>query len=439
MMKEQFIEFLDEIQIPPQTTGLHRMKSLMKRLGNPQDQLKFVHVAGTNGKGSVCAMLTSILMEAGYKVGLFTSPHLIDYNERIQIQRAPISDKDFGEIGMEIRQASLDMADAGEEMPRFFDCITAMAFMYFARQNMDIVVLETGIGGRYDATNIIKNPLVSVITSIGKDHTAFLGDTIEAIAMEKGGIIKENCHTVLYDCDKSVYNIIKDICKNHDSPLFSCKETIVSNECLTIEGTDFDVENKIFTYKGIRLQLLGHYQISNAITTLMTVEALRSLGYHIENEFVYLGLSGAKWQGRMEVIQKEPVIIIDGAHNEESARAFASSLRAHTNKKKVYLLMGVLQDKDYHTILDILLPLAKGVIVTQCNYTRALPAAKLYEVIYDKNPNLELIMEKDLIKAYEAGRRKIEKNDILCCLGSLYLIGELKGFLQKQEESHAKI
>ena len=432
-MKEQVLNFLEAIQIPGQTRGLGRINNRMHRLGNPQDQLKIIHVAGTNGKGSVCSMLTSILMESGYNIGLFTSPHLIEYNERLQINRKPIGNDDFEQIASQVEKVCKEIAHANQEVPIFFEVITAMAFLYFAKEKVDLVVLETGIGGRYDSTNIIKNPLLSIITSIGKDHMDFLGHTIESISREKGGIIKENCPTVLYDSEKSVYNIIKDICKTKNSPLLWCGESFITKESYNLEGTNFSVKNKSFTYDDIFLRLLGKYQVSNAITSLMAIESLKQSGYKIPQESVYRGLEKTNWAGRMEVIQENPTIIIDGAHNEESAKAFIASLQSLTQKPKVTMLIGVLKGKDYKTILEILVPFAHTVIVTQASYGRALPAKTLYDEISKMENSPKLILEKDLIKAYEIGK-EAPKEDVLCCLGSLYLVGELKQFLKSQEE-----
>lgn len=423
-----------------QTLGLHRMKSLMKRLGSPQEKLKIIHVAGTNGKGSVCSMLNSILIEAGYTVGLFTSPHLIDYNERIKVQNIPIDDRSFEKLNIQIQNICKEMVGDKEEQPTFFEYITAMAFVYFAQQNVDIVVLETGIGGTYDGTNIIKTPLVSVITSIGKDHMDMLGNTIEQITREKAGIIKENCHTVLYNSDRLVYNSVKGICKDKKSLLFSCQDVLISQEESNMTGTRFSVNDWRFTYDSIYLQLLGKYQISNAITTLMTIESLKSQGYPIPKESVYRGLENTKWPGRMEIIQKSPTIIVDGAHNEQSAKAVTATLSALTKGKKVYILIGVLKDKDYKGIIDILTPFAHTIIVTQITNKRALPAKELYNTIKDRGHDGTLLMlEKNLRNAYRIGQDLLQENDILCCLGSLYLVGEIKQLLKNGEEKNDKI
>lgn len=436
-MKEQVIKFIEEIQTPAKTLGLARIENLMKRLGNPQDQLKVIHVAGTNGKGSVCAMLGSVLMEAGHTVGLFTSPHLIDYNERLQINRIPISHDDFEQIALKIQKVCKQIEEDGEETPRFFDVMTAMAFVYFAKKEVDLVILETGIGGRYDATNVIKKPVLSIITSIGKDHMEFLGNTIRSISREKGGIIKENCPTVLYHSDISVYNIIKDICDRKNSPLLVGDQSFITKEIYTMEGTSFSIKNKHMTYEDIFLRLIGKYQVSNAVTTLTAIESLNKSGYKIAKEVVYKGLQKANWPGRMEVVQKEPTIIIDGAHNEESAKAFISSLQELTKQAKVTMLIGVLKGKDYKTILEILVPFASTVIVTQASYSRALPAKTLYDEISKMKDCPKLILEENLIEAYKVGQ-KVQKQDILCCLGSLYLVGELKQFLKSQEEKNVE-
>jgi len=422
------------------TLGLDKMKSLMRRLGNPQEELKIIHVAGTNGKGSVCSMLNSILIEANYLVGLFTSPHLIDYNERIRVQNIPIDDKDFEKLNTRIEKICKEMVGDGEESPTFFEYITAMAFLYFAEKNVDIVVLETGIGGTYDVTNIIKTPLVSVITSIGKDHMAMLGDTIEQITQEKAGIIKENCHTVLYKSDRLVYNSVNGICKDKKSLLFSCQDVLISQEHYNMDGTRFTAKDSRFTYQVIYLQLLGKYQVSNAITTLMTIESLKLQGYEISKKVVYSGLKNTKWPGRMEIVQKSPTIILDGAHNEQSAKAVTTTLSTLTKKRKICMLIGVLKDKDYTRIVEILIPFADTIIVTEITNKRALSAERLYNTIKDKGHlDTQLILEKNIRNAYKIGQELLKENDILCCLGSLYLVGEIKQLLKKGEDKNVKV
>ena len=432
-MKEQIIEFLERSQKPAKTLGLYRMKELMGILGDPQDKLQIIHVAGTNGKGSVSAMTNSILMEAGYKVGLFTSPHLIEVNERIQINRSPINNEDFIKIALEVKEACRKMSDQGQETPIFFEILTAIGFIYFQRQNVDIVILETGIGGKYDATNIIKKPLLSVITSIGKDHTEYLGNTIEEISREKGGIIKENCPTVLYNSGKSVYNVIERICQKNNSKLFFSKETVINNEEYTLQGSRFNVKNEYFTYKDISLQLLGKYQISNAITSLMIVECINDLGFNIISENVYGGLKAANWPGRMEVVEESPTIIIDGAHNKESAKAFIESLLTLNKNAKIHMLVGVIEGKDYKSILEILLPHAYKVTLTQSKHSKSVPAKKLHKEINIMQEKPILHIEEDPVKAYQKCKDELDEKEILCCLGSLYLIGELKEYLEKEE------
>lgn len=439
-MREQVMTFLEEIQVPAKTAGLGRIKNLMNRLGNPQDQLKIIHVAGTNGKGSVSAMLSSVLMASGYSVGLFTSPHLIKYNERLQINRVPISDHDFEETILKVQRVYKEIKEDGEEPPRFFEVLTAMGFLYFLKEKVDLVILETGIGGRFDATNVIKTPILSIITSIGKDHMDMLGNTIQSISREKGGIIKENCPTVLYHSEKSVYNIIKDICKEKNSPLFACQESVITKVAYQVEGTTFSLENKSssYAYEDVFLKLLGKYQVSNATTALMAIESLRQSGYNIERANVYKGLEKANWPGRMELIQTSPKVIIDGAHNEESAKAFVASLQSLTQQPKVTMLIGVLKGKDYKTILKILVPFAHTVIVTQASYGRALPARDLYDEIRKIEKGPKLILEENLTKAYQMGKESLKEEDVLCCLGSLYLVGELKQFIKSQEENNVE-
>ncbi len=416
--------------------GLEKMKNLMAKLGNPQDQIPTIHVAGTNGKGSVCAMLNQILIESGYRVALFTSPHMMSYCERIQIQNTPIAIESFNKLKITIEDNFKEMVGNKEEMPTFFEYITAMAFLYFAQEEVDLAIIETGIGGRYDPSNVIKKPLVSVITSIGKDHTKMLGNTISQITREKAGIIKENSYTVLYDSPLSVYNKVKDICRAKNNHLLTCKDIEISQVSYQLTHTTFKAKHQAFTYNNIYLRLLGDHQIANAKTVLMTLESLKSQGYHIPQEALYKGLKNTQWPGRMEIIQEKPMIILDGAHNPESAKAFAKALATiikQTKKGKVYLLVGVLKDKDYQGMMKILAPLAHQMIVTQVEGHRGLPAQELYEAAQAICHHPPLILQEDKKQAYETARGLLEDQDILCCLGSLYLVAEIKKLVQEEK------
>ncbi len=431
MTYEEAIEYIESIQKFGSKLELYRITRLLGKLGNPQDELKIIHIAGTNGKGSTCAMMSSILQAQGYSVGLYTSPHLESYTERIQISRQNIIEHDFAEVTEVIKRTSLEMLQQGEGHPTVFECLTAMALYYFYQKKVDFVVLEVGLGGRYDATNIIKAPLLSVITAIGMDHVEFLGDTIEKITYEKAGIIKEKCPVVLYYQSETVYNIINDICQKMNSHLFYIQEQELEILHQTLYDTIFTVSNKYFSYEHIRLSLIGNYQVQNACTALLAVEALRAQGILIDPQSVYRGLQEVYWHGRMEIFSVDPMVILDGAHNADGIHALKNIIMTYFPHMKVTLLFGVLQDKSYRQMLEILLPVIHTVVVTQPNNDRALSASSLGAEVSQYPVTLHI--EKDIDHAVRLALEITKKEEILICAGSLYLIGDVRRILLKDK------
>ncbi len=424
MNYNEAIDYINNINMFGSKHELKRIKNLLNRLNNPQDKLKIIHIAGTNGKGSTCAMLESILINSGYNIGLYTSPHLIKYNERFRINKVDINDEEFANLASKVAFECLQMVNLGEEHPTIFEFLTAMAFCYFYYNNIDIAIIEVGLGGRYDATNIISSPILSIITSIGIDHVEYLGDTLEKISMEKAGIIKNNCPTVLYFQSDNVYNIIKTICNKKNSKLYyTDSEIIISHQDLY--KTIFSIKTNYYNYDSIILNMIGEYQIYNSATVLLAIEALRDVGINISKSNVLDGLNQVYWKGRMEVISTNPYIILDGAHNIDGIKMLSEYIKKYL-RNNITLIIGLLKDKEYQNILDILIPLVKNVIITQPNSTRALNVNTIKDNI---KYNLPIYTETEIYKALTIAKEITKPKEIILCVGSLYLIGELKKFL----------
>ena len=392
-------------------------------LGDPQKELKFIHVAGTNGKGSFCSMLDSILRRAGYRTGMFTSPYIKYFNERICFDGAPISDEELAEVTSYVRP----FADSMEEKPTEFELITAIGFEYFRRRGCDVVILETGMGGRLDSTNIIEAPLLSVITGIALDHTAYLGDTIEKIAYEKAGIIKKDCPALFGGNDESALSVIRDYADEVGAPLYVTDRGSIRNVRTTLDGTSFDFEE----LSDIRLGLLGLYQPYNAANVKTAVDILNKTGaMRIPPEAVYKGFSEARWHARFELIGTDPTVIYDGAHNPEGIAAAVRSIKAYFPDKKVYVLSGVMKDKDYNCIAADLSTVASRAFTVTPDNPRALDAKDYASVLSAHGINAAPFdtLEDGLSAALDAAR---SNNTPLVCLGSLYMYSELIGIYEK--------
>lgn len=346
--------------------GLERIGELCERLGHPEKSLKFIHVAGTNGKGSTSAMLDSVLRAAGYRVGLYTSPYIRVFNERMRIDGKNISDDELAELTEYIKP----IADKMEDSPTEFELITALAFEYFARHNCDAVVLEAGMGGRLDSTNIIDTSVLSVITGIALDHTAFLGDTVEKIAAEKAGIIKNGVPVLYGGSDESAWNVIKE--KALETKSFSARVDYnkLRIKDMALDGTVFDFDS----FEALKIKLLGSYQPRNAAIVISAVEILRKNGFEISDAALRDGLSSARWQGRFEILSREPLIIFDGAHNPQGIEAAVESIKLYFENEKVCIVTGVLKDKDYTYIAKMLSSVASQAFTFTPDSPRALGA-----------------------------------------------------------------
>ena len=416
MNKNEALEYIHSINWTFCKPGLERIEVLCKMLGNPQNSLKFIHVAGTNGKGSFCSMLSNVLKESGYRVGLYTSPYIRCFNERMQINGEMISDSELTEITEKIKP----IADSMEDKPTEFELVTAIAFEYFSKNKCDYVVLECGLGGRLDSTNIIKTPILSVITGVALDHTAILGNTVEAIAKEKAGIIKTGIPCLWCGESKGALDVIKEQVKEKNAPLYMVDRKNVNVKKQTLLGTFFDYDD----YNDIKISLIGSYQIVNATNVLSAIEILKSAGVDISRDAIYKGLSTAKWQARFELLSKEPLVIFDGGHNREGVDSCIDSVKQYFGDEKVLVLTGVMVDKDYEYIASKICTVAGEVFCITPNNPRALSSHE-YKKEFLKNgvPAHSFDTVNEAVK--EAVLRAKKLGMALVCTGSLYMYSEI--------------
>ncbi len=404
--------------------GLDSITKLLDLLGNPQDKLEYIHVAGTNGKGSTSSYLASMLKEEGYRVGLFTSPFLERFNERISINGQDIEDQKMADITEEIRESIGLMLDQGWEHPTTFEIVTALAFVYFYREKVDYVVLEVGLGGRSDSTNVIKSPLAALITTIDYDHVDVLGNTLGEIAFEKAGIIKEGSLVVSYPQKPEAAKVIKEVTEGMKGELYICPMDQLKISSTTDRGSVFDFRFKDRVFKDLEVGLLGKYQVYNGTMALFTLLSLRDRGLlEISDDSLYKGLKNTSWKGRLEIISENPRILIDGAHNLQGAEVLKESLKMF-DYNKLILCFSVLGDKDYPHIIETLIPLADELVITEINMPRRLSLDKLEEEV--SNYKEKVYKEKKIEDAFKKTLELYEDGDLIVFAGSLYFIGDVR-------------
>ena len=415
MTYEEALNYIHSVSWTFCKPGLERITRLCEALGNPQNSLRFVHVAGTNGKGSFCAMLDAILRSAGVHTGRYTSPYLRFFNERMCVDGEPISNGELAELTALVRP----IADAMEDKPTEFELITAIGFEYFRRHGVEVVILEVGMGGRLDSTNLIRNPLLSVITGIALDHTAFLGDTVEAIAGEKAGIIKDGTPVLFGGDDECAARVIAEVAREQGSEFYRVDYGALTVRKMTLDGTDFDFGAR----KKLHLSLLGAYQPRNACVVLTAVDLLRKRGLEIPEDAVRHGLAAAEGCGRFEKILDDPLFLFDGAHNPQGIASAVESLKIYFDEK-VYVLTGVLRDKDYTAIAHDLSAVAERAFTMTPENPRALPASEYAEVLRAQGVSAEAYasLREALAAALTAAKTDGKP---LVCLGSLYVYAEL--------------
>ena len=410
MNYEEAIEYIHSVSWTFCKPGLERISELCERLGNPEKKLKFIHVAGTNGKGSFCSMLDSVLRAAGYKAGLYTSPYIKEFNERMRVMGENIDNETLADITARVKP----IADKMSDKPTEFELITAIAFQYFYEAGCEVVVLEAGMGGRLDSTNVIRNPLLSVITGISLDHTDYLGDTVEKIAAEKAGIIKDFAPVLYGGEDDAARTVIKAAADERGSEYFDVDYKNIKNLKSTLEGSQFDFAN----HEDIKIKLLGLYQPKNASLVLSAVDVLRAHGMNIPENAVKTGLLEASWPARFEIISKTPLIIFDGAHNPQGISSAVESIHRYFDEK-VYVLTGVLRDKNYKFIAKKLSEIAERAFTMTPDNKRALSAEEYADEL--SAAGITASPSPDIKTAFLSARESAEKDGKpLVCLGSLY-------------------
>ena len=423
MTYEQALEYIHSVTWKGSRPGLSRITELLAALGNPQNGLRFVHIAGTNGKGSTSAMTESVLRAAGYRTGLFVSPFIRHFNERIAVNGVPISNEELAAATAEVKPYAEQMADA----PTEFELITAIGFVHFKRVGCDVVVLETGMGGRLDSTNIIRDPLVTVITGIAMDHTAFLGDTIEAIAAEKAGILKAGAPVVWGGKDAAARRVIEARAQELNVPFIAAQDTTTERVQCDLSGTVLDWG----AHKRVHIPLLGLYQPQNLATVLATLDALRAQGLAISEEAQREGLANVRWPGRFEKLSDAPLILSDGAHNPEGIAAAARSIAHYFGGERVLLLSGVMADKDYTDMIRDLAPVAREAFTVTPDNPRSLAAAD-YAAAFRAAGITATAFDTVGEGVARAVARARETGLPLIALGSLYLYGEFVTALEEQ-------
>ena len=405
---------------------LSNITSLMSRLGNPHLKFPSVHIAGTNGKGSVAAMIHSILCKAGYKVGLYTSPHLVDFRERIRIGQELI-DKNF------IFDFIPKLKDETDKNGyTFFEVTTALAFEYFAQKKVDVAVVETGLGGRLDATNVI-NPLVSIITNIGLEHTEHLGNTISQIAGEKAGIIKHGVPTITAENQPEALEVIRSVCAKRCSELILLqKESSYTVLDSSIEGSKFNFVSDSVKFENLQLNLAGEYQVLNACICLTAIHKLKQLGWQVDKQAIINGLKKINWRARLEVFpnldpvdRKEPLVLLDVAHNPVGMQTLIHTLDQLFPEKKIIFIFGVMEDKDYRSMLEEMSKIARFIVLTKPEYKRSAEPEALEETLKRTNTPYEII---PMVKqAYLFALKNAKDNDIICITGSHFTVGDFLG------------
>jgi dihydrofolate synthase/folylpolyglutamate synthase len=422
MNYKEAIEYINKTQKFGIRPGLEAIEMLLNFMGNPQKMLKYVHVAGTNGKGSTVSFISSVLIEAGYKVGIFTSPSIQRFSEKIRVNHTEIPECDIARIISSMKEKIELILRSGGSSPTEFEIITALAFQYFAEQGCDLVVLEAGLGGRLDSTNIIGKPEVAVITTINYDHMDVLGDTLTEIASEKAGIIKEECDVVLYPQEQDVQTVVDQVCERQGAKLHKVDFSSLQIKSFDFQKQKFDYE----AYTSLETSLLGDHQIKNAAIAIKTIEVLQGKGYRVNEQIIRKGLSKAKWPGRFEMVNQSPVFLVDGAHNVQGVLTLNDNLKKLFPGKKVTFMIGVLSDKDYKAMIRVISPIAKSFITVTPNNSRALKAQDLK--LFLESHSLNALACESTEEAIRMCLKFALPDEIICAFGSLYYIGEIRKY-----------
>lgn len=432
MNYEEAIDYIHSTYKFGSKLGLDNIRHLLKLMGNPQSELRFIHVAGTNGKGSTSAFINEVLIEEGYSVGLFTSPYLEVFNERIRLNGNCIENADLATSTELVSKMVEKMLAQGLPHPTEFEIVTAVAMDFYKRQKADFVILEVGMGGRLDSTNVIERPLISVITPIAMDHTDYLGDTIEKIAGEKAGIIKKKSLVVSAPQQPEVLEVIRKTADGLRASLLVANLDEIQIKQGTIEGTVFDAVFDDERFDDLEIHLAGNHQVMNAMLALTALKAMKDrLNMVIRRESIYKGFKETRWAGRLEVLKSNPLILIDGAHNVHGAKSLSCALNQYLPGRKVVGLIGVLSDKDFGGILDELVPCLDRAIATVPDSPRSLAAEALAEELNGRGLSAKAVPEIE--KALHAALEELGPDEVLVSFGSLYLIGQVRTLVQSMK------
>ena len=411
---DQALKYIEGVSYLGVKPGLERVSALLGRLGHTERKTRFVHVAGTNGKGSTSVMTASALSACGYKTGLYTSPHLARVNERMRLDGAEIPDGEFARVVSALASAAEGLAEPCTE----FELLTAAALLWFAEAGADIAVLEVGMGGRFDATNVIPRSECAVITNIGLDHTAVLGDTVEAIAAEKAGIFKGG-RAVSYEQPESVAAVLRSAAAKTGTELTFADFSKIEPLSDSVEGQRFRFEGEEYS-----IRLLGAHQLKNAAVALTALDTLRRSGWDLPAEGVRKGLAAAVWPARFELVERAPLFVVDGGHNPQCVAATAEAIRRYMPGGHCVILMGVLADKNWSAMIDILADVAEGFVCAAPDSPRALPAADLGAELLRRGLHAEVC--SSVPEAVEAAKALAGPDGAVCSVGSLYMSGAVR-------------
>lgn len=445
MNYEEALEYITNTAKFGTNLGLGRTEKILELLGAPHKKIKSIHIAGTNGKGSTTSIINRILIEAGFKVGMYTSPYLEVFEERIQINGNNISKEDLSEVITEVSKVVDKVVELGYDHPTEFEIITCAMFYYFYKRNVDFAVIEVGLGGKLDSTNVMPNfskkeqggVLATAITSISYDHMQILGDTLEKIAYEKAGIIKEGVPVILYPQQREAEKVIEKVCEEK-----GCKLIKIPSEAATFMKVDkidknslkyvqkISVKTAVDEYKG-ELSLLGKHQILNCALAISTIEQLRQYGISIKKKEILTALAKVKWIGRLEVMKNKPLVVIDGAHNIDGISMLKDNIQKYFKYKNIILILGILADKEVEKMVEIIVPLAQKVIAVTPNSCRAENAEELKKVIDKYTFSCEAY--ENYKEAYEKALSYCNEEDILLISGSLYMIGDMRKIIRGYE------
>lgn len=423
---QQSLEYLYGLEKFGMIFGLEKVRAILEAIGNPHLEIQTIHIGGTNGKGSTAAMMASILQQEGYHVGLYTSPHLIRFTERIKVDGKEIDQEVVAELTDWIRER---IETSGVSPPfTFFDFTTAMALLYFKQKRVDLAILEVGLGGRLDSTNVV-DPLLSIITNVSKDHEEVLGRTLLKIAYEKAGIIKKGRPLITAASQPQILRVFSKICKEKGSPFYRMGKEFSYVPC---EGGHFHYRGIHRKFWDLTVNLHGSHQIINAVTALGAMEVLDELGYVVSNEAMINGLNRVEWPGRLEMVCSSPRVFLDGAHNPAGALVLKESLQKEFEYNRLILIVGIMRDKNYKFILRTLAPIADHLILTQPNIPRAASPELLQKALERNGEKAEIVQGVE--KAIDRGLSMASSEDLLCITGSLYTVGEARAYFLPKEK-----